>query len=94
MSRARLEQVSAEVYAGGVGAAVEPEATFLAPGWDQLLEGIRREGRWAIERTREGLQALPSYPDVDGMIIRSRLGRQYEALLAGLELRRRPLPSD
>lgn len=40
------------------------------------------------------MRSVPSYADLDDATIRPRLGRQYEALLAGLELRRRPLPSD
>jgi len=40
------------------------------------------------------MRSVPSYADLDDATIRPRLGRQYDALLAGLELRRRPLPSD
>ena len=40
------------------------------------------------------MRSLPSYADLDDATIRPRLGRQFDALLAGLELRRRPLPSD
>ena len=40
------------------------------------------------------MRSLPSYADLDDATIRPRLGRQYDALLAGLELRRRPSPSD
>jgi len=77
-----------------VGAAIDAEATFLAPGWDELLEGIRREGQWAVDRTREGLRSLPTFGHLDDETIRPRLGRLFEALLAGLELRRRPSPPD
>jgi signal transduction histidine kinase len=75
-------------------AGLESDATFLAPGWDELLEGVRRDGQWALDRTTEGLRSLPTFVDLDDETIRSRLGRLFEALLAGLELRRRPSPSD
>jgi len=77
-----------------VGEVLETQATFLAPGWDELLEGIRRDGQWAIDRTRERQRSLPTFADLDDEVIRPRLGRLFEALLAGLELRRRPSPSD
>ncbi len=40
------------------------------------------------------MRSLPSFADLDDATIRPRLRRQFDALLAGLELRRRPSPSD
>ena len=77
-----------------MGVGLEPEATFLAPGWDELLEGVRRDGQWAVERIVERLHSLPSYADLADATMRPRVRRNFDALLAGLELRRRPLPSD
>ena len=82
------------VYACGVGAGLEAEATFLAPGWDALLEGVRREGEWVVERILERLHSVASYAELDDTIMRPRVRLNFEAVVGGIERRRRPLPSD
>src|ERR1700754_4429546 len=69
-------------------------AAFSAPGWDELLERVRREGRWCTDRSVEWTLALPSYADLDAAALQPRVALSYEAVLASVALRRRPLPSD
>ena len=77
-----------------MGGVLEAEATFLAPGWDELLEGVRRNAHWVVERILERLHSVPSYARLDDATLRPRVSRSVDAVLAGLEVRRRPLPSD
>ena len=74
--------------------ALETTATFCATGWDELLELVRREIPWCTDRTVEWTLSLPSYADFDEATLRPRIAHSYEAVLAGVQLRRRPLPSD
>src|SRR2546423_5905092 len=71
--------------------AVESQAASV---WGSFLEGVRSEINVSVERTIESLQTMPSYQGLD----RRELGRtvrgNFEAILDGIAMRRRPDRSD
>lgn len=74
--------------------AVGASAASSAAEWESLLDGLRREYAWSVERTVERMRTLPSYADLDTAALRAVVARNHEAILTGLMRGRRPRPSD
>jgi hypothetical protein len=65
-------------------------ASSTDTAWDALLGVVRAEYAEAVEKTVESTRTMRSYHDVDEDAIREAVRSNYEAVLNGLEERRRP----
>jgi hypothetical protein len=69
---------------------VVPSDGVALDTWAELLHDVRAEIAEAVERTLEYTRLMRSYDDVPTEAIRTLVNHQYEAVLNGLDDRRRP----
>jgi hypothetical protein len=59
--------------------------------WAGLLTAVRRDYAAGVERTVDHMRVMPSYAHLDGETLATVVRGNFEAVLAGLESRQRPV---
>jgi hypothetical protein len=65
-------------------------ASEAFPGWNELVEAVRRESAVAVERTIDQMGTLRSYAALDPETLRETVESRFVQVIAGLADRRPP----